>query len=359
MKKGGLATTVVSRRLQCISDITEELQSFEVRRVDSDNNTSDVLTRDDGNFAVMLTSLEGESGIDIEGDLSEPTAAAALVGDLVYDDLILNLGVIVEAQYDDEVCYKVRRALQANRLAPESIPIVLQQVLPEISINEYDVLVRDYYAPCKGEVVSVPVIPDSLKAEVVHGIHSLLCHCGCRRTLEVLSGLCWFVDMLTEAAAMLSNCDVCSRQSRPMIVKHDIGLFSPERLREAVPFSVVSADVVYLSEPYLSQQCAVSKFACLIGLTSEGATTIAQAFERSWAIIGKRPVYLLTDNAAAFLSCELPGVTRLYTPVRSSQSNGMVESLHRTVRRWVRAVLADDPSIGVEAAIHRVMTHNL
>ncbi|KAF4735917.1 hypothetical protein FOZ63_007677, partial [Perkinsus olseni] len=227
--------------------------------------------------------------------------------------------------------------------------------LPDIAINEYDVLVREYYAPCKGEMVTVPVIPNSLKAEVVHGIHSLLCHSGCRRILEALSGLCWFVNMLDEAAAMLSNCDVCSRQSRPMIVKHDIGIFSPERLRHAKPFSVVSADVVYLPEPYLSQQCAVSKFACLIRLTGEDAITIQQAFERSWEILGKRPEYLLTDNAASFISCQLPEVKRLFTPVRSSQSNGMVESLHRTVRRWVRAVLADDPSMDIETAIHRVM----
>ncbi|KAF4735339.1 hypothetical protein FOZ63_021458, partial [Perkinsus olseni] len=126
----------------CISDIVEALQDFRVCRVDSEHNTSDVLTRVDEKFAIMMSSLEGEGSLDIEVDLGEPTAAAALVGNLVYDDLALNHGVIIEAQYDDEVCYKVRRALQAHRLVPESVPIEMQQVLPDIAINEYDVLVR-------------------------------------------------------------------------------------------------------------------------------------------------------------------------------------------------------------------------
>ncbi|KAF4650136.1 hypothetical protein FOL47_001427, partial [Perkinsus chesapeaki] len=359
VKKGGLASTIVSRRLQCIYDIAEVLQSLEVRRVESESNGSDILTRVDEKFLAILSSMEGDRhdrhGINVEADIGGAATVAQPGVRLLDEDLTLNHGAIIDAQYDDEVYYKVRRALRSGRLVPESVPMDIQQVLPDISINDYDMLVREYYAPCKGLVVTVPVLPDTLKAEVVHGVHSLLCHSGFRRIVEVLSGLCWFPNILDETAAMLSNCDICSRQSRPMIVGHDVSIFSPDRLAGATPFSVVSADVVYLPAPYLSQQCAVSKYACLIKLDGEDAATIQQAFERSWEILGKRPVYLLTDNAAAFLACRLPNVTRLHTPARSSQSNGMIESLHRTVRRWMRAVLADDASMDVDAAVARVM----
>ncbi|KAF4646952.1 hypothetical protein FOZ61_004892, partial [Perkinsus olseni] len=109
---------------------------------------------------------------------------------------------------------------------------------------------------------------------------------------------------------------------------------------EASPFSVVCADVVYLPEPYLSQQCYVTKFACLLRLDGEDASSLQSAFEATWKTLGKKPSYLLTDNGAAFLKCDLTGV---------------IESLHRTVRMWMRSAMADDESLTVEQAIAKVM----
>ncbi|KAF4675663.1 hypothetical protein FOL47_007435 [Perkinsus chesapeaki] len=356
VRRGGLSTTIVGRRLQAIYDIAEPFNSFKICRVTSAQNPSDPLSRLDDRFLALMDSIicDTSSGIDVEADLNVH-AGAALNLPILDDEMFLNLAEVVEGQYDDDDLFKIRRALRLGRLLPEGIALDLQQVYYELEIDEYDVLRRKYVAPYQGKEICVPVVPEALKVELIHSVHGLLCHVGQRRTLEAITSIAWFPNILDQTAEWLQKCDVCSRRARPLIIKHDIGLFSPNVLLEATPFSVVSADIVYLPKPYLSQQCAVSRFACLIELEGEDAGRITDAFEASWKILGKRPSILLTDNQSSFLSCDLPGVARVYTPPRSSQSNGMVESLHRTVRMWMRSIMADDAELHVSKAVIKVM----
>ncbi|KAF4687613.1 hypothetical protein FOZ63_014137, partial [Perkinsus olseni] len=92
-----------------------------------------------------------------------------------------------------------------------------------------------------------------------------------RRTLEEITGMVWFSKICDITTEMLQSCDICVRKTKPLLVKHDVGLFSPTLLREATPWSIVCADIVYLPPgvPYLSQQCVVSKFACLCKISGE------------------------------------------------------------------------------------------
>ncbi|EER00072.1 gag/pol/env polyprotein, putative [Perkinsus marinus ATCC 50983] len=355
VKRGGLSTTIVGRRLQAIVDITEPFKSFTVCRVASDQNPSDILSRLDSKYTSLIDSIcYDNNSMDIEADLSL-CAGAAINEPLLNDEMFLNLGEVVEGQYDDDELFKARRALKHGRLLPEDVELDLQQVYRELEIDEYDILRRRYIAPYQGKEVCVPVIPEGMRVELIHSVHGLLCHVGQRRTFEAITSIAWFPGIIDQTAAWLQKCDICNRRTQPLIIKHDISLFSSSVLSEAEPFSVVSADIVYLPKAYLSQQCAVCRFACLIELEGEDADHIRDAFEASWRILGKRPKILLTDNQTGFLSCDLPGVSRVFTAPRSSQSNGMVESLHRTVRMWTRSVMADDNELDIASAVAKVM----
>lgn len=78
---------------------------------------------------------------------------------LLGDELVLDLGVVVEAQHDDEVLFRVRRSLRHERSFPEVIPVDLQQVAISFEIDYIAVLVRRYYADYQGKEVVVPVLP--------------------------------------------------------------------------------------------------------------------------------------------------------------------------------------------------------
>ncbi|KAF4741386.1 hypothetical protein FOZ63_001736, partial [Perkinsus olseni] len=264
VKRGGLSTTIVGRRLQSIFDIAEPLASFTVSRVASEDNPSDPLSRLDDKFIALLDSISYDTthDIDVEADLN-PSAGAALNQPLLDDEMFLNLGEVVEGQYDDDDLFKVRRALRL--------------VYQELEIDECDVLRRKYVAPYLGKEVCVPVIPETMRAELIHSVHGLLCHVGQRRTFEAITSIAWFPGIIDQTAEWLDKCDVCNRRTRPLIVKHDISLFSPDLLSQAKPFSVVSADIVYLPKAYLSQQCAICRFACLIELEGEDTGHITDA----------------------------------------------------------------------------------
>ncbi|KAF4741476.1 hypothetical protein FOZ62_005586, partial [Perkinsus olseni] len=298
VKRGGLSATVVGRRLQAIFDAAETFDSLQVHRVETAKNPSDILSRVEEKFLSLYEALgrKADDDLDIEGQLGDEVDTKKVAGGvseqpIVDDDLVLNTALVIEAQYDDEELYIVRRSIKQDRLLPEKVSLDLQQVRPQLEIDDYDMIVRTYVPPYVGKEVTVPVIPDALKHEFVHSIHGILCHAGQRRTLELVSSRGWFPRMLDEASAIMQGCDICSRRTRPLIIKHDIGLFSPSLLKEASPFSVVCADVVYLPEPYLSQQCYVTKFACLLRLDGEDASSLQSGFEAAWKTLGKKPSY--------------------------------------------------------------------
>ncbi|KAF4728865.1 hypothetical protein FOZ63_015227, partial [Perkinsus olseni] len=188
VKKGGLSATVVGRRLQSIYDVAETYESFTVHRVDTSANLADPLSRVDASFSNLLSYCElgDDEQIDVENDLlndgaeTSPVGCVGIATKLVGDELILDLGTVVEAQYDDDILFKVRRALREGRSFPEDVPVDLQQVATSFEIDDVDILVRRYYAAYQGKEVVVPVLPGQLVAELVHSVHGLLCHAGMR-----------------------------------------------------------------------------------------------------------------------------------------------------------------------------------
>ncbi|KAF4711566.1 hypothetical protein FOZ62_017784 [Perkinsus olseni] len=73
----------------------------------------------DDKFIALLDSISYDTthDIDVEADLY-PSAGAAFNQPLLDDEMFLNLGEVVEGQYDDDDLFKVRRALRLGRLLP-------------------------------------------------------------------------------------------------------------------------------------------------------------------------------------------------------------------------------------------------
>ncbi|KAF4649062.1 hypothetical protein FOL47_002446, partial [Perkinsus chesapeaki] len=243
VKRGGMSTTLVGRRLQAIYDTAEAFTEFAVLRVASEDNPSDVLSRIDPAYSRLLESANAveKDAIDVEEDLAN-SGAVVSDGPLFSDSWELDLGAIVEAQYDDEDLFAIRRAIRQGRLLPEHVDVDLQQVFSECELDEFDVLVRRYRAPGQAEEVCVPIIPEALRAEFVQGLHGCLCHAGQRRVLPMLTSMGWFPSIVDLAVEQLQQCDICARRTKPLLVGHDIGLFSPGMLANASPFSIVCAD---------------------------------------------------------------------------------------------------------------------
>ena len=178
-------------------------------------------------------------------------------------------------------------------------------------------------------------------------------HVGRERTYEILSKDFWWPGMYEDVRRWCKNCEQCTRE------RGVAGTTSFSRTQfYSRPFRVLQYDTVKCREEedsgmklILTVICCFSRWCWLIPLVSKSATEIAKGLFISCFLSGAMfPTVLRSDNAKEFVGevsrelNKLLGLTHITGSSYHPQSQGMVESMHKTLNGLVRCLVEGNAS---------------
>jgi len=183
-------------------------------------------------------------------------------------------------------------------------------------------------------------VPQSLVREVVYQNHDLIfaSHPGQKRTFETICLRYWWPGMREGVNEYVKQCDGCQTRKQGYEYRAPMG-----KVRmPSFPFEIVNMDLVgpitdHNLEIVFSYICGRIYQVCR---SNSGPQYQCRVCARAYVkhIIARHGTgsILVTDRGTSFTSvffretCKILGIKQLYTSAMHPQSNGSVESLHKT-----------------------------
>jgi transposase InsO family protein len=233
----------------------------------------------------------------------------------------------------------VRRRLDilSELVAQEDLQVVVEQV-PSAK-NKADVLTRvpkKWLTARAGSGVSLAAAAvdgeDAQEMARIHNHH----HFGVDRTLELARKKMGSRATRQLAKSVISNCKQCASIDPAVTFRWQKG-----KIAQGAVWQQLSIDITHVGgKPYLSCIDGASHFTIWRELRSESAKEVCAHLLRIFTDMGP-PETLLSDNAASFHSTELRqlmenwGVAADFSCAYRAQGNGIIERVHRTIKRMV------------------------
>nr|CAH8864708.1 unnamed protein product [Trichobilharzia regenti] len=196
------------------------------------------------------------------------------------------------------------------------------------------------------------LVPRLKVPEVIRLVHQQLGHAGQRKTEHAVRQRFWWPLLHHDVTEFCRNCATCAQIKQPKA--------SPRAplvpmLTEA-PNHRVGVDVmgpittsrrgnryILVMVDYFTKWCEA------VPLRQQDALTIGRAFIDNWVSRFGAPLYLHSDQGAAFESyllahiCNTFGIRKTHTTPYHPQGNGLVERTNRTIKNLISAFLCNAP----------------
>ncbi|XP_047141003.1 uncharacterized protein LOC124816045 [Hydra vulgaris] len=163
-------------------------------------------------------------------------------------------------------------------------------------------------------------------------VHSIA-HMGVSKSMKLFSPAGIHVSRDT-VKQIVAECDECNSIG-PNVISWDKGNLAVSKVWERVACEVTHVDsLLYLT----CIDCGPSRYTLLTQLSDESVTMVVQSLETIWSSLGP-PSEILLDNSKSFRSQTMQAMALkweiiiIYRAVEKPSGNGIVERVHRTVKR--------------------------
>lgn len=238
----------------------------------------------------------------------------------------------------------IRRRLDTLREIIEVEKIQIEPVLVPTEENLADRLTRvpkywqhiekDWLENISAQFAGAGVELDS--HTLFHDIKAIhdRCHFGVERTLNLAKEKLGTQVSKKIVKKVVSRCDRCAKIDPSIQFRWEQGTLSCSNIWERI-----AIDITYVKgTPYLSIVDLASRFTIWRELRSESASEIIAHLSQVFGEFGP-PSSIMSDNATAFRGREFNnlidnwGISHTLTCAYRSQGNGVIERMHRTVKR--------------------------
>ena len=278
----------------------------------------------------------------------------------------------------------IHLALEGRREAREAL-LELRRTEPDLvgdrkidslleSARHYElvqgVLFRRWYNPVSHEVELRLAVPDrpwgkfdvpgrglmdlGHRERIIHEFHSGLLggHRGREKTMIAIQDHFWWPGMFKDVKSWCNLCQQCRGEKGPT----GVSAWSRTEIYSR-PFRVLQFDTVTCgtsetsNHPYvLTVICCFSRWCWLVPLKKKDAPSIAKALlVRVFADLAMFPTVLRSDNAGEFIGevmqqlNKMLNIRHITSSTYHPQSQGMVESMHKTLNQVVRGLVGERP----------------
>ncbi|XP_065182720.1 uncharacterized protein LOC135813558 [Sycon ciliatum] len=330
----GLHGVLVQRRLQILADLIATAGLVvTIEWVPTDQNRADVLTRVPPTWVKFCKALLGDSESDVAG------AAVVLPGPIPLAKIVAKQGT------DDQILAAV-----AQLESGATVTAPYAAAASQLEIDD-GVLVRSIKLPVEG-LVRVPVVPQSLVADVVSNAHQISGHASWEVMYRMIRSRCFFPGIASACHQHVDSCTQCKSASgrkgaRAAPTRADI---------PGSPWSEVTIDTLELGGDGSGKYGCVlvcvdnfTKWVEVCPLRRHDAVSVAAAFSAMCFRWGAPEVVRL-DNGVEFRNAIVESLFRLMGvrvrtgAVRHPQSQGTAERFNRTLLTLIRKTLEESPN---------------
>ena len=259
------------------------------------------------------------------------------------------------AQRDDPTISLLYAALQSKKMPTHSgnwrhnVLRRYRQIWSQLRL--IDGIVCRRYAPSPAsDIISVPVLPESLHKEALQRNHdaALAGHQGMEKTLQRLRQEAFWVNMAREVNEYCSKCVACQQAKLPTPTPAPMTNIPIGR-----PWKMIAVDVLEVPRSVhnniylLVIQDYFTKWVEAIPLPDQTASRITAEIVRLFAVYGI-PDILHSDQGTNFESTifqqtlEAFGINKRRTTAYHPQCDGMVERVNRSLLQLLRAYVEKD-----------------
>lgn len=197
------------------------------------------------------------------------------------------------------------------------------------------------------------VVPDVFREEILAQLHDLdaVNHMGQKKTLARVTQRYYWPGMKAFTKFYVSTCMVCQTFKNPTKKPH-------AELKQYIlgePFERLGLDMIGpLPETerhnvwILTIVCYFTKYVEAIALPRQDARTVAKALMEVWVARLGAPREIHSDRGGSFTGevfvqlCKLLGIRQSLTTSRRPNSNGMAESLNKTLERLLSRIIEEN-----------------
>ncbi|XP_065189499.1 uncharacterized protein LOC135820118 [Sycon ciliatum] len=340
VKVSGLQALLVQRRLAILSDmIAVAGLKVTIAWVKSEQNRADCLTRVPHRWTALAKTVlksaderrhEGTCGISVSVPL--PSLSSVFV----------SLDKIAAEQQRDELICATISDLVAGK--PVSVA-AFKRVQHQLVVVE-GVLYRSVKDPIDGEV-AVPVLPMSLREEVLSSAHSATAHGNWEAMWRSIRRRCYFPKLAESCQQYVRDCSPCrcaSSMSAGPVPK--VRSDSPSRPWEVVHIDTLELGACHSGRYHCVLVCidSFTKWAEIIPLQRHDASSVAAGLVELCTRWGP-PRVIRSDNGSEFCNAmvsalfDVFGVHVRHGAVRHPQSQGSAERFNRTLLNMIRKTI--------------------
>ena len=199
------------------------------------------------------------------------------------------------------------------------------------------------------------VAPASKIADLIASSHSSLLggHDGVDKTAQRLLQSHWFPGLYSEVNYFIDNCPVCIKMKKkaPESNTYLHSLKQPDQVFERCHLDLFGPIQGRDKSKKYILTCvdAFSKFAIFKAIENKEAKTVAKAFFEHWVTIFGSPLSIVTDMGTDFHTqimkelCGYMQIEKLVASPQHPQSNAQAEVLNKKLRKYLTAMVENDP----------------
>lgn len=211
---------------------------------------------------------------------------------------------------------------------------------------------RKYSPGPTNDVITVPIIPNSLRKSVITRNHDIPTagHQGAERTLDKVRKEGYWVNVAKDVESYCRECIKCQEAKLPAPVRAPLTSMPVGRPWQMVAVDVLEVPVSYKNNRYiLVIQDYFTKWAEAIPMRDQTAARITEELIKVFSVFGV-PDVLHSDQGKNFESTLLKetlqafGIAKSHTTAYHPQGDGMVERLNRSLLQLLRVFVDKDPA---------------
>ena len=230
---------------------------------------------------------------------------------------------------------------------------------------EDNVLYRYVTDPVSGKVAQI-VIPESMKATLLHLVHQQSGHQGVERTLQLLRRKAFWHNMHFDVDAWCRRCERCQHAKKPNVKTHT----PMGHLLATRPLEVISVDFTLLepasngTENVLVITDVFTKYTVTVPTRDCTAATVATSLVKNWFVHYGIPQRIHSDKGRCFEAaiidqlCAHYGIAKSRTSSYNPAGNGQCERYNRTMHNLLRTLSAEQKKKWPEYIMELTQVYN-